>query len=246
MPDHSDRAATFDALFTGDPDPWNFETSGYEAAKRRATVACLGDRTFARALEVGCATGALTAELAERCETLIGIDVSQAALDIAKHRLADRPGVNLSRLEVPAAWPEGTFDLIVFSEVLYFLDPVEIDRASRARPRQHRFGRRVPARQLDWRVRPCAGRRRGGEALHPGGRLDEPVDARRAAIPDRPAHRDMIRRAVAGRARSRSSRRRYPPAARNRSSPATVRAARRASCRARCGSRGRCRPGYAG
>ena len=131
MPDHSDRAARFDALFTGDPDPWNFETSGYEAAKRRATIASLGDRTFARALEVGCATGALTAELAERCETLIGIDVSQAALDIAKRRLAERPGVNLSRLEVPAAWPEGTFDLIVFSEVLYFLDPAEIDRASR-------------------------------------------------------------------------------------------------------------------
>ena len=32
------------------------------------------------------------------------------------------PGVRIEQMQVPRHWPEGFFDLILFSEVLYFLD----------------------------------------------------------------------------------------------------------------------------
>lgn len=124
--DPSDRRQTFDALFAGDPDPWGFESKAYEAAKRRATLAMLFPDRFERALEVGCANGVLTAELASVCDAVLGIDVSSAALRLAESRLADRDDVSLFRAEVPREWPEGTFDLIVFSEILYFLSSKEI------------------------------------------------------------------------------------------------------------------------
>ena len=122
----SDRRQTFDALFTSDPDPWGFESTAYEAAKRRATLAMLFPDRFERALEVGCANGVLTAELASVCDVVLGIDVSSAALRLAESRLADLDNVALVGAEVPREWPEGPFDLIVFSEVLYFLSSKEI------------------------------------------------------------------------------------------------------------------------
>ncbi|WBY16368.1 SAM-dependent methyltransferase [Erythrobacteraceae bacterium WH01K] len=124
--DPSYRRQTFDALFASDPDPWGFESKAYEASKRRATVAMLFPDRFERALEVGCANGVLTGDLASVCEEVLGIDVSSAALRLAETRLADCDHVSLIRAEVPREWPEGTFDLIVFSEILYFLSSKEI------------------------------------------------------------------------------------------------------------------------
>ncbi|RPF70505.1 class I SAM-dependent DNA methyltransferase [Aurantiacibacter spongiae] len=128
--DPSDRRETFDALFAADPDPWGFESKAYEAAKRRATLTMLFPNRFERALEVGCANGVLTAELASVCDAVLGIDVSSAALRLAESRLADLNHVSLVRAEVPREWPEGTFDLIVFSEILYFLSRNEIARVA--------------------------------------------------------------------------------------------------------------------
>ena len=34
-------------------------------------------------------------------------------------------------MQVPVAWPAGQFDLIILSEVLYFLAPADIDRTGR-------------------------------------------------------------------------------------------------------------------
>jgi predicted TPR repeat methyltransferase len=63
----------------------------------------------------------LTRQLAGRCDALLGVDVSDTALNQARERCADLPHVTLEHMAVPGGWPEGTFDLIVFSEVLYYL-----------------------------------------------------------------------------------------------------------------------------
>ncbi len=87
-------------------------------------------RRFADALEVGCSIGVLTAQLAPRCDRLLALDVAEAALTRAR---AACPGVRFERRRIPQAWPPGRFDLILLSEVLYYLDAAGIrETASRA------------------------------------------------------------------------------------------------------------------
>ncbi|KMO12161.1 class I SAM-dependent DNA methyltransferase [Methylobacterium platani] len=124
----------FDAAYAADPDPWNFAASPYERDKYAATLAALPRPHYAAALEVGCSIGVLTAALAHRCDALLGLDVAEAALDRARTRCRDLPGVRFARAQVPGAWPEGRFDLILLSEVVYYLDAADVARlAARVR-----------------------------------------------------------------------------------------------------------------
>jgi SAM-dependent methyltransferase len=116
------QAGYFDALYARDPDPWDFETSDYERAKYDATIAALDGRRYASALEVGCSIGVLTQRLAAHCDALLAVDAAQAAADAARERLAPLPHVTVERRELPEAFPAGPFELIVCSEVLYYLD----------------------------------------------------------------------------------------------------------------------------
>ena len=111
--------AFFHDLYAASADPWDFETSAYEAAKYDATIAALGGRQFASALEIGCSIGVLTERLAGRCDELLAIDVAGAALDRARARV---PAAEFELREVPEEFPDGAYDLIVVSEVLYYLD----------------------------------------------------------------------------------------------------------------------------
>ncbi|MBB6440589.1 PIG-L family deacetylase [Phycisphaera mikurensis] len=122
----ADRRATFDALHAGDADHWSVTTSGYERQKRAVTLAALPRPGYARALEAGCGIGVLTAELAPRCGELLALDVSPNAVERARVRLARHGHVRVGVAELPAGWPAGTFDLIVLSELLYFLSADEV------------------------------------------------------------------------------------------------------------------------
>ncbi|MGK7867096.1 SAM-dependent methyltransferase [Falsiroseomonas sp. E2-1-a20] len=136
----------FDALYAKSPDPWGFETSPYERTKYAATLAALPRPRYGRALEVGCAIGVLTALLAPRCEALLALDGAEAALALARRRVAALPQVRIRRAWVPGDWPQadgtqadgtqadGPFDLILLSEVIYYLQPAEVaDLARRVR-----------------------------------------------------------------------------------------------------------------
>jgi 2-polyprenyl-3-methyl-5-hydroxy-6-metoxy-1,4-benzoquinol methylase len=112
----------FEQLYHASPDPWNFTTSSYERQKYDATLEALGPRRFTRALEVGCSIGVLTERLAGRCDHVVGIDFAPSAIAAARERCAPYPGVSIEQMQVPQQWPEGQFDLILFSEVLYFLN----------------------------------------------------------------------------------------------------------------------------
>jgi len=119
----------FDAMYREDPDPWGFETRPYEAAKYKATLAALPKPLYESGLEVGCSIGVLTRLLADRCESLLAVDVSEQALDAARRRCRDRPGVRFGRMRIPRELPDGAFDLILLSEVAYYWSPAELDRA---------------------------------------------------------------------------------------------------------------------
>lgn len=118
----------FDALYERDPDPWDFDTSDYEAAKYTATLDALPRLRYRRGLEIGCANGALTHELATWCDTLLAVDVAAAAVERARARCADRPAVEVRQMGVPDEWPAGQFDLIVISEVGYYLSRPDLAR----------------------------------------------------------------------------------------------------------------------
>jgi len=117
----SRRPVDFDQLHQ-QPDPFGLRTSWYEQRKRALVTAALPRRAFERGWEIGCSNGELTAALAERCSVLLATDVSPRAVSLARARNAENPHVIVERSAQPEDWPDGTFDLIVLSEVGYYLD----------------------------------------------------------------------------------------------------------------------------
>ncbi|WP_395395925.1 SAM-dependent methyltransferase (plasmid) [Novosphingobium sp. BL-8A] len=125
-------AQYFDDIFGSDDDPWDLASSAYEAAKFAHTHDVLADRRYARALEIGCAHGVLTGYLAPLCDSLLAVDISAKALAQARARLGDQPGVRLARMAFPQEAPEAKdFDLVVLSEVTYYWDLADLDRAGK-------------------------------------------------------------------------------------------------------------------
>jgi SAM-dependent methyltransferase len=123
----------FDALFNGNDDPWAFKQRWYERRKRALTLAALPRERYQRIFEPGCANGELSADLATRCEQLIGCDTCLPAVELARERLGGFSHASVMHGRLPQQWPEGQFDLIVFSELGYYLDEHDlqlwIDRA---------------------------------------------------------------------------------------------------------------------
>lgn len=119
----------FDRFYADADDPWGFETRWYEKRKRSITIASLPRERFGRALEVGCSIGVLTEQLADRCDAVLAVDVAERPLAIARQRLAARSSVRFERMLLPGEWPEGTFDLIVVSEVGYYWSAADRSRA---------------------------------------------------------------------------------------------------------------------
>ena len=116
----------FEGLYAESGDPWDFETSEYEQHKYARTLSVLGEHTFRRALEAGASIGVFTEMLADRCDELLAVDVSERAVEAARRRLSGRGHVRVERRTLPEEMPEGPFDLIVASEVLYYFPREEM------------------------------------------------------------------------------------------------------------------------
>jgi SAM-dependent methyltransferase len=118
----------FDRKYAADPDPWRFASSPYERRKYAITLKACPKRTYSAGLEIGCSIGVLTEQLALRCDQLLAIDASAAPLIEARRRCAELANVRFQQLFVPDQWPIGAFDLIVLSEVLYYLNAGDLAR----------------------------------------------------------------------------------------------------------------------
>lgn len=113
----------FEAMFRADIDPWNYRTSRFEAVKRGVLVRACGLRPFGRALELACANGETTRALAGRCLRLLAVDGSPSAVAGARARTKGVRRVVVRQVILPGGMPRGAFDLIVVSEILYYLGP---------------------------------------------------------------------------------------------------------------------------
>jgi len=118
-------AAHFDEFIRRREDPWGFESRWYEQRKREILLACLPRPRYRSVLELGCATGVLTELLAARCDRMLAVDGSHEALTRAAARVT---GATFEQRMVPEDWPEGVFDLIVLSELGYYLSAADLTR----------------------------------------------------------------------------------------------------------------------
>ena len=121
----------FDALYTADPDPWKFAASPYEQAKYTLTLNAMPKPRYRSALEVGCSIGVLTRLLASRCDAVLAIDAAPTPLVESRRRCADLTGVRFEQMFVPKQWPAGVFDLILLSEVVYYLSREDVGRLAK-------------------------------------------------------------------------------------------------------------------
>lgn len=113
--------AGFEARFRQDIDPWNYATSPFEAHKRSILLRACGARLYGNGLELACAIGETTRVLAPRCLRLLALDASPTALAEAHRRIGGRRNVSFMLARLPREMPRGPFDLIVVSEILYYL-----------------------------------------------------------------------------------------------------------------------------
>lgn len=121
----------FDGLFAGNDDPWAFRQRWYEQRKRAITLAALPRPHYRAIFEPGCANGELSAELANRCSRLLCCDTAAAAVKLAQTRLSLFDHVEVRQNRLPGHWPEEKFDLIVFSEIGYYLDRQDLTEVIR-------------------------------------------------------------------------------------------------------------------
>jgi SAM-dependent methyltransferase len=121
-------AEYFDAMYARSPDPWSFRDRWYEERKRDLTLAALPARRYGRVLEPGCSIGLLTQALAGRCDALLALDTSEAAVASARAALTEHPHVRVETRVLPCGWPRGepSYDLVVLSEVGYYFDAADL------------------------------------------------------------------------------------------------------------------------
>ena len=132
----------FEALYQQNSDPWQFETSEYEAQKYTATLAALPHPLYQSGFEIGGSIGILTEQLARRCRSLLSVDVSTIAQSQAIKRCAHLTNIDFQMMSVPQEFPDKSFDLIVLSEVGYYWCREDLEKAQnlmldRLKPQGH-------------------------------------------------------------------------------------------------------------
>ncbi|CAB3845274.1 MULTISPECIES: SAM-dependent methyltransferase [Achromobacter] len=126
-------ARHFEALYRACDDPWNVRGAWYERRKRALLLASLGRAHYDHALEAGCGSGAMTLALASRCHRVTAVDLAATAIDRCRQLMqaGHMAGVETLALRLPDAWPAippGGFDLMVVSEMAYYLDDDALTR----------------------------------------------------------------------------------------------------------------------
>ena len=122
MSTNTTSAGFFEGLYRRCPDPWQFASSPYEQQRYATVFDALGFRRYARVFEPGCSIGVLTARLAELCDSVEAMDISDTAVVYARQRCRLLTNVVVRQGAFPDSIPAGSFDLIVLSEIGYYFD----------------------------------------------------------------------------------------------------------------------------
>ncbi len=122
----------FERMFALTSDPWGYAAAPAEQRRHDLTLMLMGDAAAGHVLELGAAAGHLTARLAVRAASVVAVEQSAAALAHARARLAGilrhGPRIDLRQGRVPDTLPDGPFDAILLSDMLYYLSLPELAR----------------------------------------------------------------------------------------------------------------------
>ncbi|MFI2365181.1 class I SAM-dependent methyltransferase [Promicromonospora sp. NPDC019610] len=114
-PDHYDEfAASYDTENSG-----SLLNAWYE---RPAMVRLAGDVRGRKILDAGCGSGPLSAELRDRGADMTGFDGSPSMVELARRRLGDDVPLTVADLAQPLPYADDTFDDVVSSLVLHYLE----------------------------------------------------------------------------------------------------------------------------
>lgn len=182
-PDREQAATHFDMAYAAVEDPWSARTSRYERRKRDVLLSGLPRERYANGWEPGCSLGVLTVELARRCEHLEASDVSARAVAAARRatQALDSVAVTCARLpDDPPPYGPGECDLVVLSEVLYYLAAADRRAVLALARRLLAPGGHLVV--MHWRGHPydahCSGEQANEEATTVGRHLVHHVDER--------------------------------------------------------------------
>lgn len=141
--------ADFESLYQREEDPWGYRTRPYEYDKYHATLDACGPGPFDAALELGASIGVFSALLAPRCRRLTTVDGAPTAVRRAERLLAGHSNVRVLLGTIPDAIPAEPADLVVASEILYYLDQGELSATLTSISQVLRAGGRLVA--VHWR-----------------------------------------------------------------------------------------------
>ena len=119
-------AEFFNKMYQQNQDPWDFENSPYEKEKYKATIDIIPNDVYENVFEIGCSNGVLSEMLIPRSKRLLAVDASDIAVKNAKLRLAKFPFVTVQEMTIPEKFPDEKFNLILLSEVGYFLNESDL------------------------------------------------------------------------------------------------------------------------
>jgi SAM-dependent methyltransferase len=134
----SASADAFDRLYADAPrhDPWAATQPQYQYQRRKyeALIGLLPKQTYRRALDLGCGLGLFTERLAHCAEQVVGIDISAVAIGCAADRIRALPNVQMRQGDIMQldAELDGSFDLVVVADTIYYLPPPIEDQLLKA------------------------------------------------------------------------------------------------------------------
>jgi SAM-dependent methyltransferase len=90
--------------------------------ERPAMLGLAGDVGGRRVLDAGCGSGVLSAALRDRGADVSGFDVSAGMVELARRRLGEAADLRIADLGGPLPYADDTFDDVVASLVLHYLE----------------------------------------------------------------------------------------------------------------------------
>jgi 2-polyprenyl-3-methyl-5-hydroxy-6-metoxy-1,4-benzoquinol methylase len=111
----------FEDFYRGKDDPWGYSASADDRQRHRTALELLDSvigKHRPEALEIGCAEGRFTAQLAARCRSLLAVDISEIAIARARQRCSEFPHVSFARWNVRTDPPPGQFELVACMDVI--------------------------------------------------------------------------------------------------------------------------------